>query len=159
SIDGKESRHILAADSGAVYASGHLLWAQNGSLVAQPFDPVRGALSGEPIPLSSGTLVSSSTWRGNFDASDNGVLVYHEGSGEQSIQLQIRDRTGKVTEIVQDTNKVYDVRFSPDGHKLAFLLGIGSVANAWLYDLDSKMKTRLTFQRTGDGPAWSPDGK
>jgi hypothetical protein len=52
-LDGGEPTPILAAESAAVYAPpGALLWVPEGALVAQRFDPVRNAVSDEPIPVA-----------------------------------------------------------------------------------------------------------
>ena len=54
----KASSRLLAADGGAVYlpttdaAHGHLLFVRNRSLVAQPFDHRRLALTGPPVPIT-----------------------------------------------------------------------------------------------------------
>jgi eukaryotic-like serine/threonine-protein kinase len=69
------------------------------------------------------------------------------------------DRTGKVIETVPDSAKVTDVRISPDGRKAALLIGAGPAQNAWIIDRQTGMRTRLTFERTTDGFAWSPDSK
>jgi eukaryotic-like serine/threonine-protein kinase len=159
SLGSNESRLIVPAESNALYANGHLLWMQNGSILAQPFDPAAGKLSGEPTPLFDNVFRSESTWRANFDANDSGVLVYHEGSFERNIQLQWMDRTGKVIETLPDSAKVTDVRISPDGRKAALLIGAGPALNAWVVDRDSGTRTRLTFERTTDGLSWSPDSK
>ena len=50
SIDSTETHLVLATDSAAQYASGYLLYRANTALVAQPFDPQKGTLSGSPIP-------------------------------------------------------------------------------------------------------------
>ena len=52
SLDGGESKRVRAARSVAVFAPpASLLWVEEGVLVAQPFDPVRAVVSGEPIPV------------------------------------------------------------------------------------------------------------
>ena len=51
-LDGGESKRVRAARSVAVYAPpASLLWVEEGVLVAQPFDPARAVVSGEPIPV------------------------------------------------------------------------------------------------------------
>jgi serine/threonine protein kinase len=159
SMGGKDAHLILPGESNAVYANGHLLWWQNGSVLAQPFDPATGRLSGEPISLFDNVFRSESTWHANFDANDSGVLVYHEGTFARNIQLQWMDRTGKVLQSMPDTSKATDIRISPDGRKIAFAIGTGPASNAWIMDRDSGIRTRLTFDRTTDGFAWSPDSK
>ena len=53
SLDSKETHQVLASDSAAQYAPGYLLYRSSTALVAQPFDPQKGILSGSAIPLVS----------------------------------------------------------------------------------------------------------
>ena len=60
SVDNKETRQVIGSDSAAQYASGYLLYRANTALVAQPFDPQSGALSGSAVPLCSTTSATTS---------------------------------------------------------------------------------------------------
>ena len=61
-LDGGEPTRVLAAETAAVYAPpGALLWVRQGVLVAQRFDPARGVVSGEPIPVAQ--AVGVGRWR------------------------------------------------------------------------------------------------
>src|SRR4029077_16781311 len=47
-VHGNENRPLFRSQSNAVYANGFLLFARGDQLMAQPFDPAKGILSGEP---------------------------------------------------------------------------------------------------------------
>ena len=47
-----DPRLLVHSEAAAEYASGHLLFVRDETLMAQPFDPVAAALSGEPVPLA-----------------------------------------------------------------------------------------------------------
>ena len=48
---------------------------------------------------------------------------------------------------------------SPDGTRVAFRVGRGPDADIWLYDLNRKTSTRLTFDPGDEAfPTWTPDG-
>jgi Tol biopolymer transport system component len=158
SIDGKENRFIVSAESNAAFAHGHLLWVQNGSLLAQAFDPRTGRVSGEAVPLADHVGLNNSTWRAAFDAKDNGVLVYQPGEAAGDMQVRIFDRDGKPEGTVSDSNNVLDLRLSPDGRRAAILTRDAS-HNIWLIDLEKGTRVRFTFDATNDGMAWSADGK
>jgi Tol biopolymer transport system component len=158
SIDGKENRFIISTESNAVFARGHLLWGQNGSLLAQPFDPGTGRMKGEAIALADRVGLNSSTWRAAFDAKENGVLVYQPGEAAGDKELRVYDRNGKPEGIVSNSGNVLDLRLSPDGHKAAILTRDAS-DNIWLVDLDKSTRVRFTFSATYDGIAWSADGR
>ena len=52
SLDSKDVTRLVAAQSNAVYVgAGYLLFARDGSLMAQRFDPATLSLSGEPVPV------------------------------------------------------------------------------------------------------------
>jgi WD40 repeat protein len=151
---------VVASDSGAQYASGHLLYRANRALVAQPFDPTAGKLSGSPVPLISNVRYDSGVWRSIFAVSQNGLMVYQTGSAAAAgTRLVWFDRSGKQTgDAGQRENGLFDVTLSPDGKRVAFVAG-NPPTDVWVFDLERKTKTRITFEETVQYPAWSPDGK
>jgi serine/threonine protein kinase/Tol biopolymer transport system component len=167
SVDSTESRLLVATESAAQYASGYLLYQVNTALVAQPFDPQRGVLSGSAIPLVNNLRDDVGVWRSIFAVSQNGLMVYQAGSADSArSHLVWFDRTGKELAdydpqetTINDVHAllgVRDVRLSPDNKRVAFASGTG----IWTLDLDRKTKTRITFdQQVVQEPAWSPDGK
>ena len=159
SIDSTETRMVVASDSGAQYASGHLLYRANRTLVAQPFDASSGKSSGSPVPLISNVRYDAGVWRSIFSVSQNGLMVYQTGSAAAAgTRLVWFDRTGKqLGDADQRENGLFDVSLSPDGKRVAFVAGNPST-DIWVLDLERKSKTRITFEETVQYPAWSPDG-
>ena len=93
-LDGGESKRVLAARSVAVYAPpDSLLWVEDGVLVAQRFDPARAVVSGEPIPVVQDVGLDEAVYRGAFAVSATGVLAHRTGRGERR-QLTWVDRAG-----------------------------------------------------------------
>jgi len=136
------------------------------ALVAQPFDPQNGTLSGAPIPLVNNLRNDVGVWRSIFAVSQNGVMVYQPGGADAAkSHLVWFDRLGReLADYPQETTindlrallGVRDVRLSPDNKRVAFASGTG----VWTLDFDRKTKTRITFdQQVVQEPAWSPDGK
>jgi WD40 repeat protein len=135
--------------------------------VAQTFDPKNGNLSGSPIPLVNNLRDDVGVWRSIFAVSQNGLMVYQEGSTDSAkSRLVLFDRPGKALAdydpqeaTITDARAllgVRDVRLSPDNKRVAFASGTG----IWTLDLERKTKTRITFdQQVVQEPAWSPDGK
>ena len=70
----RETKVIIEADSNAVFVQGRLLYVRDKTLVAQPFDPRRLAMTGDPLPLADQISVFSGL--GNFSAAQAGPLVY-----------------------------------------------------------------------------------
>jgi serine/threonine-protein kinase len=52
-----------------------------------------------------------------------------------------------------------DIRISPDGSRLALLIGSSGSGDVWVYDFARGASTRLTFNVATASPAWSTDGK
>ena len=159
SVDGRENRPLLHAQTNALYAAGYLLFARGDQLLAQSFDPGSGKLSGEPKTLAKGIMDDLTTWHMAASAADNGLLVFGAG-GATDWQLVWVDRNGKEMSIVVDklTNLLAAV-ISPQGDRIALDIDTG-VPDVWVLDLSRNVRTRLTFGPVSNAlPAWSPDGK
>jgi Tol biopolymer transport system component/predicted Ser/Thr protein kinase len=158
SLDGKENKLLATTEGSAQFASGFLLFQSQAALVAQPFDPSRGVLSGEPVPVAEKVQYDSGVWRSLFTVSENGILAYQAGSARLGTELVWFDRTGKQAGKVGERERYSDPRLSPDGKRLAVTVG-DPLTNIWVFDLDRGTKTRLTFDTaTHNMPTWSPDG-
>jgi eukaryotic-like serine/threonine-protein kinase len=79
SLDGRENRELFRSHSNAIYADGYLLFGRGEQLMAQPFDPGSGKLSGTPVVLAKEVADDVSTWHIAASASDNGLLVLGTG--------------------------------------------------------------------------------
>jgi len=159
SIDGRENRLLLHAQTNAIYAAGFLLFGRGDQLMAQPFDPAKGALSGQPEAISSGVLNDVTTWHLSATASDSGMLAFGNGTSG-TVQLVWMDRSGKQTAIAADNLKnLQYARLSPAGDRVAMMLDSG-INDIWTLDLARGVRTRLTFGPVANNyPVWSPDGK
>ena len=161
SLDGKENRMVVSSDSAAQYASGYLLFHSGTMLMAQPFDPSSGKVSGEALPVVDKVRQDSGVWRTMFTASQTGLLVYEPGSADAGgSRLIWFDRSGKQVGQVGELGAYMDPHISPDGKRIAFAFG-DPQREVWIYDMERGTKTRLTFQAATARiqPAWSPDGK
>jgi hypothetical protein len=78
-VDGRENRDLMHLSSNAIYAHGFLLFARGDQLMAQPFDPTKGSLRGEPRMVAKGVMNDRSTWHMDASAADNGLLVFGSG--------------------------------------------------------------------------------
>ncbi len=161
SIDKTEAHLVVATDSAAQYASGYLLYHANTSLVAQPFDPQSGTLSGSATALVNSVRDDVGVWRCIFAVSQNGLMIYQAGSAVSAKSHFVWfDRSGRaLTEY--DPHEptivdVRDVRLSPDNKRLAFASELG----VWTLDLERKTKTRITFdQQVVQEGSWAPNGR
>ena len=162
SLDSKERKLLMHTHSSATYASGHILFLRQNTLMAQPFDAKRLEFTGEAFPVADPVREEETTIRSYFSASQNGVLTYLEGTGEADRELVWIDRSGKTVGKVPGQDAYSAPRISPDGKKVAYVRG-ASGFDIWSYDLARGVKTPLTFG-SGSGqsnlfPVWSPDGQ
>ncbi len=161
SLDGKENRPLFQSLSNAIYASGHLLFVRASGLMAQPFDPATAQFiaKASPILLKDHAQVDGTLWRAMITASDTGTLLYQTGGSALKMQLTWFDRSGKLLSTIEESDgALYQVQLSPDGKKLALVVG-DVKGTLETYDLVGKKKTRLTFGDVDDrNPVWSPDG-
>ncbi len=159
SLDGRENRLLIHAQTNAIYAAGFLLIGRGDQLIAQPFDPATGTLSGQAQAVSSGVLNDVTTWHMDASASDSGVLTFANGTSG-NVQLVWMDRTGKQAGIaVENLQNLQFARLSPQGDRVAIQLDSG-INDIWTLDLARGVRTRLTFGPVANTyPVWSPDGK
>jgi len=153
SLDAKEVMRLIASAQGAVYANGHLMYLREGTLLAQPFDPVKARLIGEPRPIADGI-------RSAFSVSNNGVLAYRTGDDPKT-QLVWIDRLGKMLGALGEPGELGGFALSPDGKTVAVARPNSEAGGSslWLMDLGRGTNMRLTFAPLhADAPVWSPDG-
>jgi Tol biopolymer transport system component len=164
SLDGKEGRRLLAADSDGIYAAsasgdsskGWLLFLREGALLAQPFDAGRLTLTGEPIPITD----QVEAW--SFSVSDTGILVYQSRRIDEVTQLGWIDRAGKPLESIGATGPYQNhPRLAPDGKRVVVARMDAKTRRQDIYviDLTRGTESRLTFDPADDTlPIWSHDG-
>ena len=160
SLDGRENRLLLHAQSNPVYAAGYLLFARGDKLMAQSFDPAKGELRGDAQPLASGVINDPSMWHMDVSATEDGLLLYGSGA-VGSLQLVWLDRNGKDAGVVADNLKWVFARLSPQGDRAALQTDSGAGTDDILVlDLVRGVRTRLTFGPVANNsPRWSHDGR
>ena len=163
SLDSPGSTLVLRADSSnAVYSQGHLLFMLGPTLMAQPFDPRRLALSGEPVPIADQLQTHATVRYGLFSASANGVLAYQTGDESSGSELIWLDRGGRQLSKLGEAAGYLDLELSPDGTRLA--VGVLDSAtrrtDLWIFDIARNLRTRFTSDPAREiGARWTADGK
>ncbi len=161
SIDGSESKRIVAADTGAIYAAdtGYLLFVRQGTLFAQRFDAARLVTSGDTVPVVERVESSAVPGLVSFSLSRTGVLVYGTSDAGQMLQLTWVDREGKPTGSLGSPALYRGIELSPDGTRVAAHLHEGLGGDIWVTDARGTM-SKFTHDPAQDNssPVWSPDG-
>ena len=151
---------FLQAESPVSYASGHVLFARDDTLMAQPFDPEARQTTGDAFPLAEHVRPEGSRYVG-ASVSANGTLVYASDDGLAARHLTWFDRAGRALGTVGDAGPYDELALSPDQRRVAVTLGTGSPENhdIWIIEIARNVRSRVTVDPGIDrSPVWSPDG-
>jgi serine/threonine-protein kinase len=139
--------------------TGHLVYAQQGALMAVPFDIDRIEVTGPPVPVTESRMANPETVPAQLAVStDDGTLVYVPVPLGPDRTLVWVDRQGKEEPLAAPARPYRVPRLSPDGARLA--LDLDDLSDVWIWDLPRETLTRLTFHPGLDYyPLWTPDGQ
>jgi hypothetical protein len=98
-------------------ASGHLVYVQDNTLVAQAVDASSLAFVGDPIRIADGVRASGTGLRARFSLSATGVLV-HQSLDEPSSQLRWYDQAGHPLGTLGAAARIGNFRISPDATRV-----------------------------------------
>jgi eukaryotic-like serine/threonine-protein kinase len=149
---------LLAARFAASFVNGSLFFMRENTLMAQPFDIAKLALTGEPIPVAEHIALSGAT--GVFSVSAAGALAFRPVNQASTYQLTWMDRQGKSLGTMGQPGSDLMASLSPDGTRAVVRdAATGSAGLLWTIDLARNIRSPFTFQRaTGSWGVWSPDG-
>ena len=162
SLDSKAVKPLIAAQSNAAYAAGYLLFAREGTLMAQRFDATTLTLSGEAVVVASriGHITPSSL--AAFGVSSDGSVLAYQAGARPLAALTWVDRVGRTIATIGPESNFTDLRLSPDGKLAAAVVPDPDSGNRdiWLVDLRTGSMTRFTSNPANDWQmAWSPDSR
>ena len=145
---------------GRYLPSGHLVFIHQGALFAAPFDLERMELSDAPVPVIEGVRASSFNAGAQFSFSDTGTLMYVAGEDHRDSPIHWVGRDGTTTPLRDAPARWANLRFSPDGDRLAMQIHDGTQRDIWIYEWSRDTLRRLTFDPGQDWlPVWRPDGR
>jgi Tol biopolymer transport system component len=164
SLDRPRERKLVVP--GAIFvqltASGHVVYGRDDTVVAQPFDPRRGTLTGQPTVLASGMATPQAWNLGSYPLfSSSASVVAYAPRGDGSSQLVWRDRAGgrlgtlgesatygQFQLSTDDRRVVVDIR-TPEGNQ-----------DLWTLDVSRGVASRTSRDSAQDlTSVWSPDGR
>ncbi len=153
-LRGRLSKELLTSNSGPAYAEpGYLLYLDNGTLMAQPFNAGRLELTGEAI-----TIIEGISNNEGFSVSSNGMLAYFSDRRQNRI-LKWFERSGKDVGNIGTPGRLDYPAISPDGSRIAYNRRERREGDIWLHDVARGMDTRFTSEPGTESHAvWSPDG-
>jgi Tol biopolymer transport system component len=139
------------------YVTGkRLIFLQNGTLLAVPFNPDQLEIDGPPLPVLESIAYSTESGFGQISISRTGTLVYRSsGMGQGMVTVQLIDGSGDAQPLVGKPGDYLCAILSPDGQRLALTSG----GDIWLYELKRETMTPLTSGGGYTSVFWSPDGQ
>jgi Tol biopolymer transport system component len=138
----------------------HLLYVQQGTVFAAPFDVSRLELLTEPAPVLENVMSASNTAYSEFAFSAGGSLVYLPGDRPNAVSVYWMRNDGKTEPMRPPPGNYSNLSFSPDGTLIALSVGEGGSSDIWSYDWARDTMSRLTSNTAFDrNPVWTPDGR
>jgi eukaryotic-like serine/threonine-protein kinase len=162
SLDSKELKRVMPAQSRVSYIPGALLSYRDGSLIAQQFDVKSGKLSGEPIPVVSKIGYMAPSIYASFRASTSGKLILYGTNDGVTSRFVWFGRDGEELGTMGGMGAYNQPRLSPAGDRLAFDMPDPRTGNRDVYymEIGRDITHPLTSNVANDWyPVWSPDGK
>jgi serine/threonine protein kinase/Tol biopolymer transport system component len=156
---GEAPRSIMRVGSNVQWVDpDYLVFAREGTLLAQRFDPSGGRPVGEPVAIADPVDYAYVPPRAAFATSRTGTLVYQ--SHRDVAELAWFDRSGKQVGTVREPATYYTLRLSSDGTRLMFTLRDRrqGTQDVWMRDLERGIETPLSSDPRPELPGpWLPD--
>jgi Tol biopolymer transport system component len=158
-VDLETGTHTVVVSDRALqgaFAAGYLIYAlDDASLLAAPFDPRNGVITGAPTTVLENVRITLRE-AAQYAVSRTGTLVYVV---DEPAQLALVDRRGASTAVPLPPSEYHHPRFSPDGRRMLMDISQPAGRDVWVYDLDQGTLVRVSFERDANDPIWTPDGR
>ena len=151
-----EQKDLGPGTSPRYTASGHLLFAREGSIWAAAFDVEALSIAGDATPVLEGIV---GRYNQTYAVSETGTLVYVTTVGSGVSDLVWVDQVGRETPVGAEPGRYAFPRVSPDGTRIAVIKEGNEGEDIWLLAPDRASATRLTIDEAPKtGLVWRPDG-
>jgi Tol biopolymer transport system component len=149
-LGSRKTTQLLGSGAAAMFAPpGHLLYVQEGLVLAQRFDVTQAQLRGEPM-----TVLSDVADNTTLSATVGGLLALTEVTTRG--RLLWLDRGGRQLGAMDVPKPLQSMELSPDNTQLLGSSNEGGNFVVWLIDLERNVSTQMATD--GAFPAWAPDG-
>jgi Protein kinase domain/WD40-like Beta Propeller Repeat len=159
SLETGERRVLVTGAGFARYEPrGRLLFVRGGQLHAVGFDPESVSVRGTPEVVLDGIRYDPRNGGTHLAVSASGVLIYGPAAPLSSeYYLSWVERDGQLRRAVDTPRRFRDLKASPDGGRVAVVVGASMESDLWLLDGNGTL-SRLSFEVSPHRPTWTPDG-
>jgi Tol biopolymer transport system component len=153
-------RRVLVSNAGfARYLhEGRLLFVRGGLLHVVGFDPEGLMVRGTPEVVLDPVRYDTRNGGSHVAVSRSGVLLYGPGQPVSSeYYLAWVDRDGRLTRATDTPRAFRNVKASPDGRRVATVIGRSADSDLWLVDANGTL-SRLSIGLSPHHPTWTSNG-
>jgi eukaryotic-like serine/threonine-protein kinase len=151
SLGSTDAQLLPEISAPARYASGHLLYVRQRTLMARAWSPEAPQARGPEFPIADGVVGML------FSVSRNGTVTYRPVESELK-SLVWFDRRGARLGTFGDPAEYRHVVLSPSGTRVAVVLGNPASADVWIAESAKGLFSRVTRDPANEAdPTWSPD--
>ena len=138
------------------YLDGVLVYGSRpGRVMAVRLDLAKRRASGEPV-----AMVDDAAYKGTGGVmavlSENGTLAYVGNSNAS--RADVIDERGTVSFSLPEGHVYSGPLWSPDGRRIAVTVTDERDLDIWVYDVGTRVLSRLTQTKTARASSWTPDG-
>jgi serine/threonine-protein kinase len=152
---------IKIRDSGSFpryVPTGHLVYIEADKLQAVHLNLSRMELVGASTTVLEGFRLDDMS-AAQYTFSDEGTLVYISGGLANAGNLTWIKRDGGSEQLPLPRGRYGSFKLSPDGKMLAVPVSEEGGSQVWIYDLERKIPSQLTFGQQDSQPIWTPDNQ
>jgi serine/threonine-protein kinase len=160
-LETRERKIVVRGAIQPEYVDGHLLYANERTIFAIPFDIARLAVLGVPVPVIDDLSPVNVSAAANYAISRSGTLVYVAAAAGVPTPRSLVwvDRKGHETVVAGAPQRLYTgLRLSPDGMRIAVSID-DQEKDIWIWDFGRGTFTRLIFDGEDRDPVWTSDNQ
>jgi Tol biopolymer transport system component len=159
SLEDGSARFLFRSDSPSIFSRGHVLYVEQRTLFARPFDPGRPDPPGPARALAEGIAADEPSGISAFSVSPSGTLVYRQGTGGKRQLVRVRrngDEIGRVG--AAEPRGPFYPSLSRDGSRLAVQRSRAGNTDILVLDLRHPGAERYVTETPEPdiAPVWGP---
>jgi WD40 repeat protein len=119
-MDAVKQEDLLMGASPRWVETGHVVFgAEDGILMALPFDPAHDRVLGLPVPLIGGVRIEEGFGYAEYALARDGTLIFVPGANQNYGRIAVINRNGTFDTLPFPRGQYTQLRMSPDGQELA----------------------------------------